>query len=86
MVGRIIIGVILIALGVLFVVKSEWFFRNIGMMGWAERFLGSSGGSRLGYKLIGLALILIGILIATNLMAGILMSLFSKIFKGTVTG
>ncbi len=67
-----IIGLVVALIGVLLVIKSEWFFENFGSISWAEEHLGTSGGSRLMYKLIGLAFIFIGFLVITNLFGGFL--------------
>lgn len=67
---KIIIGLIIVLIGFLLVWKSEWFLYNIGRIEWAEQKLG--GGTRLFYKLIGIAIIIIGFLIMTNLYQGIL--------------
>lgn len=77
---RIIIGIVMIAIGILLVFKAEWFYQNFGSIAWAEENLGTSGGSRLMYKLIGIAFIFFGMLIATNLMTGFLMGTVGKLF------
>jgi hypothetical protein len=81
---RILLGALVTAVGVLFVMKSEWLYQNVGAMEWADKYLGTSGGSRLGYKLIGLLAIFIGILVMTNLYSALIMAIFGKIFKGAV--
>ena len=77
---KIIIGLIIVVFGTVMVFKSEWFFQNFGSVAWAEENLGTSGGSRLFYKLLGLALIFVGMLVATNLMTGFLMATLGKLF------
>ncbi len=62
----IIIGLIAIAIGVAFVIKTEWLLSNFGRIAWFEEKLGTEGGSRLGYKLIGLIFIFIGIIYMTG--------------------
>ena len=64
---NIIFGSIIMVLGFLMVWKSEWLLNNFGRMGWFDEHLGTEGGSRLGYKLIGLALIFIGFMVFANL-------------------
>lgn len=63
---NIVLGLILIALGVVLVMKTEWFMQNIGAISWFEEKFGSSGGSRLGYKLLGILLLVLGIIFATG--------------------
>lgn len=74
------IGALLVAAGIGMVVKTEWIIQNFGTSAWAEEKLGTSGGSRLLYKLIGLALILIGFLLVTNLFEGFLLGTVGRIF------
>lgn len=64
--GHIILGLAITAVGVCLVAKTEWFLNNFGRMTWFEDKLGSDGGSRLGYKLVGLVLIFLGIVILTG--------------------
>jgi len=80
--ARIIIGLISAAVGAVIVIKAEWIFQNFGRVPWAEKHLGTEGGSRLFYKLIGLVIIIIGFLTATNLIGGLILSVLSPIFKG----
>jgi hypothetical protein len=63
---RILIGVILVALGAVLVIRTNSFMDFFGSMDWADRYLGG-GGSRLMYKLIGIVLCLVGFMVATNL-------------------
>jgi len=67
---RIIFGLIIMAIGVLIVIKTEAILNGFGRIEFFERHLGTEGGSRLGYKLIGLAIIFIGFLIITNMIGG----------------
>ena len=62
----IIIGAAIISAGALLVVKTEWFLNNFGRIAWFEDKLGSEGGSRLGYKLVGITLLIIGIIVMTG--------------------
>ena len=62
----IIIGIILVVVGAFFVVKTEWFLQNFGRIEFFDNKLGSSGGSRLGWKLLGIIFIFIGILMMTG--------------------
>lgn len=77
---HIIIGILLVAAGTVLIFKTEWFIQNFGTIAWAEANLGTSGGSRLFYKLAGLVLIFVGMLVATNLMTSFLMGTVGKLF------
>lgn len=59
---KIIGGLILVALGTLMVARSEDLFRFFGRIAWFEKYLGAEGGSRLGYKIVGLIVIFLGLL------------------------
>lgn len=70
------------AVGFLIVWKSEWMLRAFGRVGWAEAHLGTEGGSRLFYKLIGILIIMAGVFAATNLLGGILTAVLTPLFGG----
>lgn len=76
-----IVGLIIIVLGALMVLKAEWLLNNFGGISWFEDHLHTEGGSRLGYKLVGLAAVFIGILIFTNLIGSFLMWILSPLLK-----
>ena len=78
---NIIIGIILIAIGIIFVWQTEWFVNNFGRIGFFEEKMGY-GYSRFGYKLIGIILIILGVLVVSGLWSGIFMGLFGQFFGG----
>ncbi len=57
----------MIALGIYLVVKTEKVLNSFGRSSMFEKYLGSDGGSRLGYKLLGLLIIFLGIVIMFNM-------------------
>lgn len=73
---RVIGGIVLIVIGAHFVIKTEWYIRNFGQVAWAEQHLGLDGGTRLFYKLLGIGICILGIMVALNL--------FGSFFLGTV--
>jgi hypothetical protein len=77
---NILFGFLIAALGALLVIKSEWFLQNFGTINWAERNLGTNGGSRLAYKLLGIIVIFFGFLLITGLFGGFLQGTVGKIF------
>ncbi|MFA6416623.1 MAG: hypothetical protein WCW61_00325 [Patescibacteria group bacterium] len=81
MVGQIILGAIMIAAGAGAVIKTEWIINNFGRMAWFEEKLGSDGGSRLGYKLIGIVVLTIGIIVMTGSGDSFMRWLLSPIMK-----
>lgn len=70
----------MVAAGVVLIMKTEWFVQNFGANAWAEAKLGTSGGSRLLYKFIGLVFIFFGMLIATSMIGGFLNATIVKLF------
>ena len=74
------VGIFAITIGVILVIKNEWFLQNFGSIQWAEEHLGSSGGSRLMYKLLGLAAIIIALMLMTNLLQIILINVLGPLF------
>ncbi len=74
------IGVMIVLVGVLLILKTEWFLENFGTIAWAEENLGTSGGSRLMYKFIGIFGIFIGFLLITNMFGGFVMGTIGKLF------
>ncbi len=65
--------------GMLLVIKSEWFLENFGRIAWAEEKLGTEGGTRFFYKILGLLFIFLGMLLLFNLFGGIVLWVFSPL-------
>jgi hypothetical protein len=76
---NIIVGLIVIGVGTMMVIKSEWLLNNFGRIAWFEEHLGSDGGSRLGYKLVGMLVIFFGMLIMTSMIGGFLAWMLSPL-------
>ncbi len=77
---RYFIGIVMVGVGLFLVLKTEWFIQNFGTNAWAEEHLGYNGGTRLMYKLIGIAFIFFGFLAITNMINGFLAGTIGKIF------
>ncbi len=73
-------GALAVCFGIALILKTEWFFETFGTIAWAEQHLGMNGGTRLMYKLIGIAFIFIGFLLITNLFGGFLEGTIGRIF------
>ena len=58
-IGNIVIGLILIAIGIWFVIKAFWFNHQVFFLGWAEQKWGSGAGT-MAYRWIGLGLSVLG--------------------------
>ena len=82
MIGRIILGLIVAGVGALITIKAEWFYQNFGPIPSADKYLGTEGGSRLAYKLIGITAAIIGFMIMTNLIEGVIVGIFSRLIPG----
>ena len=78
----IIIGLLIVSLGFLLVVKTEWFLRICGRVNWAEKWLGVEGGTRLFYKLLGLLVCFIGFLTITGLLKPMVLKVVEPLFRG----
>jgi hypothetical protein len=63
---NILLGLGVLAIGSFMVIKTEWIIQNFGRVDWFDKNLGTDGGSRLGYKLIGMIIIFGGILTITG--------------------
>lgn len=68
--------------GALLVIYTEAIMSFAGRIDWAESWLGVYGGSRIGYKLIGIMAIVIGFLMATGLLGPVVLWLFGGLFRG----
>jgi hypothetical protein len=78
---KFVIGLILAFFGLIFVTKTEWFMNNIGAIEFFEEKLSTSGGSRFGYKLLGMFLIFLGVLAMTGLIDGFLGFVLSPLIR-----
>jgi hypothetical protein len=78
--GKIFGGLIIAGLGFLMIWKTSWIVQNFGTNAWAEAKLGSSGGTRIMYKLLGLIAMILGMMMITGLSEGFLMATIGKIF------
>ena len=79
--GHVILGILITAAGAILIIKTEWFVNNFGRMAWFEDKLGSEGGSRLGYKLIGLLGVIIGVIVMTGSGTGFMQWLLGPLLK-----
>lgn len=77
----IITGFVIIAIGALIVIKSEAILNTFGRIAFFEQYLGTEGGSRLGYKLVGILIIFIGILVMTDMIGGFMEWILSPLLK-----
>jgi hypothetical protein len=81
---RIVIGIILAIIGFLLVWKNEAVVGFTGYNAWAESKMGTMGGTRLLYKLIGILLIFAAMLAITNMHQGFLEGTLGKVFNPSI--
>ena len=74
------IGILAIVVGIILIIKTEWFVENFGSNTWAEEHMCSSGGTRLMYKLVGLAFIALALMGMTGLLGEIILGIFGSLF------
>ena len=72
----------MVAVGFLLAWKTEWLVENFGHITWAEEHLGSDGGTRLFYKLLGILIILVGFGTLTGIFQDILTVTLTPLFSG----
>lgn len=81
---RILIGVVLVAIGVALVIKTATFRDFFGNVPFAEKYLGG-GGTNIFYKFLGIVIILVGFLFATNLWTAFLQATLGSLFPAPST-
>ena len=79
---RFFLGLIGIIIGFIFIWKADWIVNNFGRIDWAEIHLGSEGGTRLFWKLVGLGVIILAMMYMFGLVEGIIWMIFSPLFRG----
>lgn len=80
MFGQIFFGLILVGIGYLLTWKANSFLANFGRIAWFEQHLGTEGGSRLFYKLLGIVTIFLGFMYATGMLQVALSKFFGPLF------
>ena len=76
-----LLGVVLLVVGALIVIKSETMLEAFGRVDFFERNLSTSGGSRLGYKLLGIGVAIIGMMAISGLLSGFMVWITSPLTK-----
>ena len=79
--GEIFLGIIAIIIGCLIVIKTHFFIYNFGKILWAEKYLDILGGTVAFYKLLGILIVFIGILLTLHLEKQFLGFILKPIFK-----
>ena len=79
---KYIFSFLAIIVGFLLVKYANKIVDSFGYMPWAEEHLGTYGGSRMMWKLIGVAFILGALLVISGLMNTILYAIFAPMTRG----
>lgn len=77
---KIFLGLLGIAIGIVLSLKYEWLLHNFGRIPSVEKYLGSFGGSRLFYQLLGVLVIFFSTLYMTGLLNRLIEAIFSRLF------
>lgn len=72
-------GLIALLIGVGLVMYTEAVLGFAGRIYWAEKWLGTFGGTRLAIKLIGIITIILGFLLATGLLGPFMLRLLGNL-------
>lgn len=75
------IGLLVIGLGSLLVIKTQWIYDFTGPIDWAEQHLGTEGGTRLFIKLIGVLMIIGTFLAITGILGDWVIAIFGGFVK-----
>ena len=78
---KYVVGILAIVVGIFFVIKTEWFVQNFGTSAWAEHYMGTSGGTRLMYKLLGVIIIFLAMAGMTGLLGQWIMATLGSLFR-----
>ena len=78
---NLLVGGIIMALGIWMAVKSNSMLSNFGRIAFFENYLGTEGGSRLGYTLLGIVVTVIGMMVFTNLFGNFLTWILSPLIE-----
>lgn len=81
MVGRIILGILGIGLGILISVKQAWLVSTFGHIGVIEKYMRTMGGTRTFYIILGVLLVIISVLYMTGKLDDVVVGIFLKIFR-----
>lgn len=77
---RFFLGILGIGFGILITLKSEWFLHNVGRIASIEKYLGTFGGSRLFYQILGVLIVAISTLYMIGALGGILEAIVGGLF------
>ncbi len=77
---RLLVGFSLVGVGIFIVIRTWIFIDFMGPSYWAEQKFGA-GGTNIFYKLLGIGVVLLGFVVATNLWNDLLGATLGSLFK-----
>lgn len=77
---KFFLGILGIGIGIILSLKYEWLLNNFGRIPSIEKYLGSFGGSRMFYQLLGVLVIFFSTLYMTGLLGKLIEAIFSRVF------
>ena len=77
---RFVVGILGIAFGILMTLRSSWFLNTVGRIATIEKYLGTFGGSRLFYQILGVLIVAISTLYMVGALSGILEAIIGGLF------
>lgn len=83
MIGRILFGLLLLAIGVITTLQYDRVYRTFGTVPWFEKYFGE-GKSRFFYQLLGTVLALLGMIVMFNMHERFLINVVAPLFGGVV--
>jgi hypothetical protein len=78
---NILLGIIIAVVGALITIKSEAMLNMFGSVAFFEKYLGTEGGTRLGYKLLGILVFFIGVFVTFNLFNELMLWILSPVIN-----
>lgn len=79
---RILLGLVGIAIGVALAVKNEYFANTFGTPEFAVKYLGSFGGRRLFYVLLGTIVAILSVMYMTGTFGSLVRGIFGAFLPG----
>lgn len=70
----------MVAVGALMIIKTESIIQSVGTSDWAETKFGTSGGTRMMYKIIGIIIIILSLMGLTGQLGGFVLAVFGRLF------
>lgn len=83
---QFILGLIVLGIGIVLIVKTSSIVSFFGRIAFFDKYLGTEGGTRLGYKLIGLFAIFIGTLMMFGLIDSFMLWVLSPLLNAMTRG